>query len=81
MNPAIIISLLAPMVPILVQEAEAKFGAGKGAEKRQWVIDGVHDVLTPLEKKVPAWAGTLITTAEPLIDDLINAGLTSAGLN
>jgi hypothetical protein len=81
MTAASIAALVAALVPSLVQVAESKFGAGQGAQKRQWVIDGVHAALTALEQHVPAWAGTLITDVEPLIDDGIQAALTKLGLS
>jgi len=78
---SIILALISAVVPALVQEAESLFSSsGNGAQKRQWVLDGVHDLLQPLEKKVPSWAGTVIADLEPLIDQAINFALVKAGL-
>jgi len=81
MSLPVIMAILSAVIPTLVQEAEKALGAGNGDKKRQWVVDGVNDILSTIEKKVPSLAGTLIQMAEPLVDDLINVGLTSAGLN
>lgn len=80
MSPAALLPILSALIPTFIQEAETKFGGSQGVQKRQWVVDGVNDVLTNIEKKVPSLAGTLIAMAEPLVDDLINVGLTAAGL-
>lgn len=84
--PGILLGLLQPLlgliVPSLVSEAEKAFtGSSKsGPSKRQWVIDGVNEVLAAMIKKMPlpSWAKTVEGPVVELLDVAIDAALDKA---
>jgi hypothetical protein len=82
MGTALVTALISSTVPLLVREAEAKFGSGKGSQKRQWVIDGVHAGIQAIEKHVDnSTVNVVLDSTEPLIDAAINFVLDKGDVN
>lgn len=77
--PAIVISLVSALVPLLVQEAERLLAPSQSQDKRQWVHDAVSEALGLLQSRIPDWLKPEESQLVALIDDAIDKALDKIG--
>ncbi len=80
MTPALI-PILSVVIPELVKLAESKIGAGKGAEKKQWVHEMLSDFMGILDKRglVPDWAKVVESPLVEFVDFILEQAVSKLG--
>lgn len=71
-------ALIAALIGVLVPQAERLFGPKTGTQKKAWVTDMVHELMSILTDHVPSWAKGFLVPSQIAIEAVISEAIEAA---